>query len=546
MDLRSNLFPINIEIHQSPPRIPIQQVESSKEDPVEELDGDIDYEEKFSKVFDIAALRVPTKDCFALENRLRGHLLNWPRIRNVARVAGDEIDDEVRDLIENGGNWNQSEEGSEESDATGSLVLYRDELVRKFNSQGYVNFRNLAKISRPPPKRKRNERKWDAKKKEERKESCELEVLGEDADEEMRGLLGGEFRGKGKWIGSTRLLLLDECYAHKGVEELPGAVQAVIIEGDGVDKTLNIELVRCRLTLLYDYWGMDEILEALLPDGMIIPSAFETVGHIAHLNLLDEHLPYRKIIAKVILDKNPKIQTVVNKIDAISNEYRTMQLEVLAGNHSLLTTVVENGVRFNVDLAKVYWSSRLGTERQRLLNGFNRSDVICDVFAGVGPVAVSAAKIVKRVYANDLNPHAVDFLERNSVLNKLEKKIEVFNMDGRRFIHAMFSSEKARSITQVVMNLPKDAAEFLDAFRGIYRDRNKNSELNLPRIHVYGFSNARDPEFDFHERIRIALQEAAVNVDIRRVRQVAPGKLMLCASFILPESVAFAKTTYDM
>lgn len=34
-------------------------------------------------------------------------------------------------------------------------------------------------------------------------------------------------------------------------------------------------------------------------------------------------------------------------------------------------------------------------------------------------------------------------------------------MDGRRFIIAMFSSEKAHSITQVVMNLPIDAAEYL-------------------------------------------------------------------------------------
>jgi tRNA (guanine37-N1)-methyltransferase len=48
-----------------------------------------------------------------------------------------------------------------------------------------------------------------------------------------------------------------------------------------------------------------------------------------------------------------------------------------------------------------------------------------DVFSGVGPIAISAAKIVKRVYANDLNPYAVEYLERNCVFNKLEKKIKV-------------------------------------------------------------------------------------------------------------------------
>lgn len=44
-----------------------------------------------------------------------------------------------------------------------------------------------------------------------------------------------------------------------------------------------------------------QVLEALLPEGMIIPSAFETVGHIAHLNLRDEHLPYKRLIAKVFI-----------------------------------------------------------------------------------------------------------------------------------------------------------------------------------------------------------------------------------------------------
>ncbi|MCL7037554.1 hypothetical protein MKW94_006532, partial [Papaver nudicaule] len=99
---------------------------------------------------------------------------------------------------------------------------------------------------------------------------------------------------------------------------------------------------------------MNEILEALLPEGAVVPSSFETVGHIAHLNLRDEHLPYKKLIAQVVLDKNrPKIQTVVNKVESIQNEYRTMQLEVLAGNNSLVATVMENGIRFHVDLAAV-------------------------------------------------------------------------------------------------------------------------------------------------------------------------------------------------
>ncbi|KAH9651019.1 tRNA (guanine(37)-N1)-methyltransferase 2 [Citrus sinensis] len=403
------------------------------------------------------------------------------------------------------------------------------------------------RISRP--RRKKRKEKKEGKEGNGRKGELYVVEVVEEERKEMSGLLGDEFRGGEKWRGSTRLqplLSLRMALKYSVSPSIPCSGSTVgkvyhwsHLYGRGTE---CFQLEVCNVDEAFDFHSYVQILEALLPKGMIIPSAFETVGHIAHLNLREEHQPFKYLIAKVVLDKNkPKIQTVVNKIDAIHIDYRTMQLEVLAGNNSLVTMLVENGLRFNVDLATVYWNSKLATERQRLLSGFNFKDVVCDVFAGVGPISIPAAKIVKRVYANDLNPYAVDYLERNSVLNKLEKKIEVFNMDGRRFIDAMFASQKAHKITQVVMNLPNDATEFLDAFRGIYRDRPEDVKFTFPKTHVYGFSKARDPEFDFHERIRIALAEVAVNVEMRRVRLVAPGKWMLFASFVLPESVVFAR-----
>ncbi|XP_012844719.1 PREDICTED: tRNA (guanine(37)-N1)-methyltransferase 1-like, partial [Erythranthe guttata] len=308
-------------------------------------------------------------------------------------------------------------------------VLYRDKLARTFNSQGYVNFRNLAKISRSKKKKKM----MDGGEKRGvkgvgRNDMAFVEVVEcEESDvDDFSGLLGEDFGKRPKWRGSTRLLLLDEQYANKVLDELPEAIKVAFQEHDGQCTRSAFELVKCKLTLLYDYWQLNEVLEALLPKGTTIPSAFETVGHIAHLNLRDEHLQYKHLIAKVVLDKNrPKKKTVVNKVDAIHNDYRTMQLEVLAGNNSLVTTLVENGLRFQVDLASVYWNSRLATERQRLLSCFTYSDIVCDVFAGVGPLAIYAAKKVKHVYANDLNPCAVEYLERNSALHKLDRKIEV-------------------------------------------------------------------------------------------------------------------------
>lgn len=516
-------------------------------------DGGAIEKEKFCRVFDVAALRVPVEECAALEHHLRGHLLNWPRLRNIARVPGDDLDLEIRRLLREGQGdggvrldslASRADGRSDVETASLSPVLYRAKLAKEFNCRGFLKFRYLAKMSRPKKKKKKLDGKNggdQARKSLEKNDFSVVKVIGEEKDEEdLSGLLGDDFKGL-TWRGPTRLLLLDEQYAKKGVGELPESIKAVLNGDTFHSRSSLFELVQCQLTLFYDYWSMSELLETLLPEGLIVPTGFETIGHIAHLNLRDEHLPYRKLIAQIVLDKNrPKIQTVVNKMDAIQNEYRTMQLEVLVGNHSLVTTVMENGFRFQVDLGKVYWNSKLATERQRLICSFTRSDVVCDIFSGVGPIAISAARKVKHVFANDLNPNAVEYLERNIVLNKLERKIEVFNMEGRRFIAAMFTTQLRYSITQAVMNLPNDATEFLDAFRGVFRNTPRSART-LPKIHVYGFSKAQNPEYDFQERINVALCEEVADVEMHRVRLVAPGKWMLCASFILPEGVAFGK-----
>lgn len=61
---------------------------------------------------------------------------------------------------------------------------------------------------------------------------------------------------------------------------------------------------------------MHHTLQRLLPEGSDVPSSFETVGHIAHLNIRDELIPYKHLIGQVILDKNLNIRTVVNKVCA--------------------------------------------------------------------------------------------------------------------------------------------------------------------------------------------------------------------------------------
>lgn len=234
---------LSLPLSQSPFKTP--QPSHQAEQQQEENDDALLNEELFIRVFDIAALRVPAKDCFALESRLRGHLLNWPRIRNIARVPGDDVDRELAELV-----GNQNDDVDNDDDALVSLhrringkaegdgeplspVLYREKLVNTFDSTGFVNFRNLAKMSRPNKgkrKMKKNaddeEDSGEEKKRMRRNDFAVVEVVEDEEDEgeDLKGLLGNDFKWR-KWRGSTRLLLLDERYANKCLEELPKAIK---------------------------------------------------------------------------------------------------------------------------------------------------------------------------------------------------------------------------------------------------------------------------------------------------------------------------------
>ncbi len=52
----------------------------------------------------------------------------------------------------------------------------------------------------------------------------------------------------------------------------------------------------------YAQMTVEEVLRECLPPNTDIQTGFELVGHIAHLNLKDNLLPYKQIIGQVILD----------------------------------------------------------------------------------------------------------------------------------------------------------------------------------------------------------------------------------------------------
>ena len=254
----------------------------------------------------------------------------------------------------------------------------------------------------------------------------------------------------------------------------------------------------------------------------------------------------------MILDKNsPQIRTVVNKTNTIHDTFRFFKMEVIAGEDNLHTSVKQDGCIYEFDFSKVYWNSRLQTEHSRLIDLFDADDVVCDMFAGVGPFAIPAAKKGCTVYGNDLNPSSYKYLVNNAKVNRVDDKICAFNMDGRDFIRKVVelvstaqNGQKSdgrirRPFRHVIMNLPASAVEFLDVFRGLYH---MHTDLILPTIHCYCFSKSQSPGKDAKEQVERGLGASLPSgYLVHCVRDVAPKKVMVCVSFKLPEVVAFAE-----
>jgi tRNA (guanine37-N1)-methyltransferase len=300
------------------------------------------------------------------------------------------------------------------------------------------------------------------------------------------------------------------------------------------------------VTACYEDWTVEQVLRRILP-VQEVPSAFESIGHLAHINLRAEVLPFKHIVGKTLLDKNsPRIKTVVNKLGTIETEFRTFGMEVIAGNQEegwSRVTVREEGCLYELDFQKVYWNSRLGGEHRRLVELIQNEArtskftiVVADLMAGIGPFAVpltSKSNGNVHVYANDLNPSSYESLAINCKKNKC-KNLHCYNMDGRAFCHEL--QDKNIDIHHVLMNLPATAPEFLDAFRGF-------TGKTLPRIHVHCFSkkDSAESERETIDRcgraLGVPLDVDTSNVVIHTVRNVAPNKNMYCVSFNLPESI---------
>jgi tRNA (guanine37-N1)-methyltransferase len=188
----------------------------------------------------------------------------------------------------------------------------------------------------------------------------------------------------------------------------------------------------------------------------ILPSSFDLIGDIAVIELPDRLLPRKSVIGECLLNTFKNIKVAAVKAGAVSSEYRTRQIEVVAGEQHTETVHREYGCSYKLDVASAYFSPRLGTERMRVASQVSPGERVLVLFAGVGPYAILIAKKRKpsEVVAVELNPKACEYTQENVRKNKVD--VKVICGDART------ETGKLGKFDRIVMPLPKDAGDFLD------------------------------------------------------------------------------------
>jgi tRNA (guanine37-N1)-methyltransferase len=213
-------------------------------------------------------------------------------------------------------------------------------------------------------------------------------------------------------------------------------------------------------------------------------SAFDQVGEIIIVRIPDSLLSKKKIIGETLLEQVKTAKSVFYQSSSVEGEFRTRDLEILAGEDKTETEYKEFGCRFIVDVKKAFFSPRLSTERDRIADLVQEGETVINMFGGVGMFSIIAAKRKKcTVYNIDINPIAAKLCEKNIELNKLKGNVISINGDAAKIIEEQFKDKGDR----VLMLLPERSDEFLNSAIST----TKNSGI----IHYYSHIHA-DEKFN--------------------------------------------------
>ena len=246
----------------------------------------------------------------------------------------------------------------------------------------------------------------------------------------------------------------DEAYLYLPVITVPSKLSSFTV----VTRSLEVKAAKPHC-----YKDLVKIPKSLRDE---LPTSYDVVGDIILQKLSKTLVNFQNEIGKALLETYTHIRTVC-AVSSVSGELRTREVLIIAGEERTLTTHVEYGLSFDVDVAETYFSPRLASERRRVASQVQSGETVVDMFAGVGPFSIMIARYAnpRIVYAIDKNREAVRLARQNAKKNHVLDKVEVLcadAADARKVIPAFAD--------RIIMNLPFSAYRFFPVALSIATD----------------------------------------------------------------------------
>src|SRR5256712_6888239 len=162
-----------------------------------------------------------------------------------------------------------------------------------------------------------------------------------------------------------------------------------------------------------------------------VRTGIDVIGDLAIVKFSRGPIRVKERAGEKILREMRNVKGVFEQEGGIEGEYRLRKLRHLAGERRTTTLHKENGCRFWVDIAKVYYSPRLSTERLTVSMMVSEGERVLNMFAGVGPFSITIARRRRcSVTSCESNKEAYRLHLENNLINKVAGMITTINTDA--------------------------------------------------------------------------------------------------------------------
>jgi len=162
-----------------------------------------------------------------------------------------------------------------------------------------------------------------------------------------------------------------------------------------------------------------------------MPAGYHRLGRVLVVQRPELLAPYDALLGRA-WQEELGVETVLVKSGPIEGELRTPRLRRIGGEDTE-TEVVEHGVRWRFDAARIMFAAGNRTERLRAGRLVRPGETVADRFAGIGYFAIPAALPGRaaEVWAVEKNPLSVRYLRENVVRNGVDSRVRVVVGDNR-------------------------------------------------------------------------------------------------------------------